>query len=307
MNNPDGLRLGVDLGGTKIEAVLLAGDSSVVLRRRCDTPANDYDATLQAIADLVTTIETEAGVRGLPLGMGTPGAICPISGLMKNANSTCLNGRPLDRDLQALMDSPLRMANDADCLAVSEARDGAGAEHDTVFAVIIGTGVGGGVVHRRQLLRGPNAVAGEWGHNPLPWPDVGELPGPLCWCGQQGCLETWISGPALARDHRQQGGEDIAGEVIVRRAAQGDRLAQAALARYELRLGRALASIVNILDPGVIVLGGGLSRIERLYANVPDIMARYVFTQQMRTELKPAKFGDSSGVRGAAWLWPQRS
>lgn len=299
-----GLRLGVDLGGTKIEAVLLNADSSVRLRRRVATPSNDYRATLQAIADLVTQVEQTAGVSTLPLGIGTPGAICPVTGLLKNANSTCLNGMPLDRDLETLLQRPIRLANDADCLGISEASDGAGAGHETVFAVILGTGVGGAVVHRRQLLRGPNAIAGEWGHNPLPWPEIHEVPGPACWCGQKGCLETWVSGAALARDHRDHGGEDIPGEQIVQRAEDGDRTALDAMARYEHRLGRSLASIVNILDPGVIVLGGGLSRVERLYRHLPGIMTRYVFTRHLQTQLKAAQYGDSSGVRGAAWLWP---
>ncbi|MAA74442.1 MAG: fructokinase [Salinisphaeraceae bacterium] len=300
----DRCRLGVDLGGTKIEAVILSPAGDVLARERVATPANDYEATLHAIVGLIRSVENAAGVRDLPLGIGTPGALCPQTGRLKNANSTCLNGQPLDADLARLLKRPLRLANDANCLAVSEASDGAGAGAQTVFAVILGTGVGGGVVHRGQLLSGPHAIAGEWGHNPLPWPAIEEVPGPVCWCGQSGCLETWLSGPGLAADHRQHSGEAISGEQIVAAAGRGYAAAELSLQRLESRLGRALAMVVNILDPDVIVLGGGLSRIDRLYENVPPVMAEYVFSASLETRLLPAVFGDSSGVRGAAWLWP---
>ncbi|BAO43580.1 ROK family protein [Thiolapillus brandeum] len=293
---------GVDLGGSKIEAILLGGDGTELLRTRCPTPAGDYPATLKAIAALHRQMETRAG-RQLPLGLGTPGSLSPATGLMRNANSTCLNGHNLKADLEDLLNRPLRMANDADCFTLSEAVDGAGQGAPTAFGVIIGTGTGGGIAVHGHLLDGPNAIAGEWGHNPLPWPDRDELPGPGCWCGKQGCIETFLSGPGLAAEHQRRTGQALAGPDIVASAAEDDALARETLAIYEHRLARSLAGIINILDPHVIVLGGGLSGIERLYENVPRLWEPYVFSDVCTTRLLPPTHGDSSGVRGAAWLW----
>ncbi|MCX7070371.1 MAG: ROK family protein [Gammaproteobacteria bacterium] len=301
------LRIGIDLGGTKIEGIVLRGATEIIARRRIATPAGDYPATVAAVAALVADLEREVGAQRLPVGIGHPGAISPFSGLIKNANSTCLNERPLKADLEAALGRALRMANDADCLALSEAQDdGAAAGAACVFAVILGTGVGGGIVIDGRLRSGPNAIAGEWGHNPMPWPRVDwhEVPGPLGWDGRLGAIEDWLSGPALARDHRDLTGVAWSGEQIVAAAAAGDAACSATLARYQERLARALASVINLLDPDVIVLGGGLSRIERLYETVPALWARWVFSDQVVTRLLPARHGDASGVRGAAWLWP---
>lgn len=301
------LRIGIDLGGTKIEGIVLRGATEIVARQRIATPAGDYPATVAAVAALVADLEREVGAQRLPVGIGHPGAISPFSGLIKNANSTCLNERPLKADLEAALGRVLRMANDADCLALSEAQDdGAAAGAACVFAVILGTGVGGGIVIDGRLRSGPNAIAGEWGHNPLPWPRVDwhEVPGPLGWDGRLGAIEDWLSGPALARDHRDLTGVAWSGEQIVAAAAAGDAACSATLARYQDRLARALASVINLLDPDVIVLGGGLSQIERLYETVPALWARWVFSDQVVTRLLPARHGDASGVRGAAWLWP---
>jgi fructokinase len=301
MFGPMGVALGVDLGGTKIEVVALDESGAVLLRRRRPTPRNDYRATLSAIRDLVLAAEEELGTRA-SVGFGTPGAISPASGRLKNANCTWLNGRPLDRDLAALLDRPIAIANDADCLALSEATDGAAAGAVSVFAVILGTGVGGGLAIHGRVLAGPNAIAGEWGHNPLPWPRADELPGPPCYCGLRGCIETFLSGPGLARDHRAHGGTPHDGPGIVAAAESGDDAAQAALDRYADRLARALATVINILDPAAIVLGGGLSQVGRLYREVPARWDRWVFSDTVRTPLLPPMHGDSSGVRGAAWL-----
>lgn len=301
------LRIGIDLGGTKIEGIVLRGATEVVARQRIATPAGDYPATVAAVVALVADLERQVGAQRLPVGIGHPGAISPFSGLIKNANSTCLNERPLKADLEAALGRAPRMANDADCLALSEAQDdGAAAGAACVFAVILGTGVGGGIVIDGRLRRGPNAIAGEWGHNPLPWPrvDWNEVPGPLGWDGRFGAIEDWLSGPALARDHRDLTGVAWSGEQIVAAAAAGDAACSATLARYEERLARALASVINLLDPDVIVLGGGLSRIERLYETVPALWARWVFSDRVVTRLLPARHGDASGARGAAWLWP---
>ncbi|MBI2382763.1 MAG: ROK family protein [Gammaproteobacteria bacterium] len=303
------MRIGIDLGGTKIEGIVMGPRAEILRRERIATPAGDYDATVCAIRDLVGRLEAAVAARGLPVGVGTPGAVSPFSGRMKNCNSTCLNGQPLKQDLEAALGRELRLANDADCLALSEAHDGAAAGAATVFGVILGTGVGGGIVVHGQLLSGPNAIAGEWGHNPLPWPraEAGELPGPACWCGRHGCIETWLSGPGLAADHRRTTGERRGGEEIVARAEQGDAAAAATLARYEERLARALAHVVNILDPHAIVLGGGLSRVARWYREVPALWGRWIFSDRVATRLLPSRHGDSSGVRGAAWLWPEPS
>ncbi|MDB5988508.1 MAG: hypothetical protein JWR16_3561 [Nevskia sp.] len=300
------LRIGIDLGGSKIEGVILHGETEVLLRRRVATPAGDYAATLAAVVALVAELEQAAGAQGLPLGLGHPGSLSPASGLIRNANSTCLNRRPLQQDLQALLGRELRMANDANCLALSEIFDGAATCAQTVFAAILGTGVGGGIVVDGHALIGANAIAGEWGHNSLPWPrpEWDEVPGPACWCGRHGCIETWLSGGGLARDHLQSGGQALSGAQIVAAAEAGESAAQATLARYEDRLARALAQLINLLDPQLIVLGGGLSHVQRLYKYVPALWDEWIFSDRVVTRLLPAQHGDSSGVLGAARLWP---
>ena len=295
------IALGVDLGGTKIEIIALDESGAVLLRRRRPSPRDGYQATLEAIYGLVLDAEAELG-EPASVGFGTPGAISPATGLLKNSNLTWLNGRPLHEDLARALDRPIAIANDADCLALSEATDGAAAGASNVFAVILGTGVGGGLAIHGRVVAGPNAITGEWGHNPLPWPTAEEQPGPRCYCGLCGCIETWLCGPGLARDFRARAVIERDPPAIVRSAASGDPDAEAALQRYENRLARALATVVNLMDPEVVVLGGGLSRLERLYANVPRIWDRYVFSDVVRTRLMPAMHGDSSGVRGAAWL-----
>jgi fructokinase len=296
------LRIGVDLGGTKIEAVALDGDGRERLRRRVPTPREDYAATLDTIARLVTGVEAELHARG-SVGVGMPGTISPATGLVKNANSTWIIGRPLAQDLCARLGREVRFANDANCFALSEAVDGAGADGRLVFGVILGTGVGGGLVLDRHIWTGPNAIAGEWGHNPLPRPRADEWPGPDCYCGQRGCIETFLSGPALAREHERATGQALRAEQIVAAAAAGDARAEHTLRRYEARLARALAAVINVLDPDVIVLGGGLSNLARLYESVPRLWQREAFSDRVDTRLRPPKHGDSSGVRGAAWLW----
>jgi fructokinase len=302
-NTDNKRRIGVDLGGTKIEAAALDPDGRLLARRRIATPSGDYEATLRAARDLVLAVEAELGAR-CTVGVGTPGALSPATGLIKNANSTCLNGHPFDRDLSQALGRPVRIANDADCFALSEAVDGAAAGCPTVFGVILGTGVGGGVVVRRRLLAGPNAIAGEWGHSPLPWPRDDERPGPLCFCGKRGCTEAFLAGRGLAEDHAAHTGERLEAPEIAARAAAGEPSADASLRRYEDRLARALAVVINLIDPHAIVLGGGLGQIERLYANVPRLWGAYVFSDTVVTPLLPPRYGDSSGVRGAAWLWP---
>ncbi len=296
------LLAGIDLGGTKIEGVLLDGAGRVLERRRLATPAGDYAGTLDAVAQLHQALEEAAG-RALPLGIGTPGSPSPADGRLRNANSTCLNGRPLLADLEARLERPVRMANDADCFTLSEAVDSAGAGHGVVFGVILGTGVGGGIAVNGRLLGGPNRITGEWGHNPLPRRNDDERPGPPCYCGRHGCIETFLSGPGMSLDHQQATGEYLPAHAIVARALAGDPQAEATLARYEERLARALATVINLLDPEVIVLGGGLSQIERLYERVPELWRRHVFSDVVNTRLAPPRHGDSSGVRGAAWLW----
>jgi fructokinase len=290
-----GWRIGIDLGGTKTEAIALDGDGATRLRHRVPTVPGSYEATIETIKELVGAFETELRARAT-VGVGIPGAISPASGLVKNANSTWLIGRPLDRDLAAALGRPVRLANDADCFALSEASDGAAAGAPVVFGVILGTGVGGGIVVNGRLLAGPNAIAGEWGHNPLPWPTDDERPGPLCYCGRTGCIESFLSGPALGR-------HDGRGLTAVEIAQRGDTQSELSLARYEERLARALAHVINILDPHVIVLGGGLSRVARLYDNVPRLWGPWVFSDAVSTRLLPPLHGDTSGVRGAAWLW----
>lgn len=294
-------RIGIDLGGTKIEGVVLDDDGTFGPRRRVATPTGDYRGTLEAIANLVAACETDCGRRCV-VGVGSPGALSPATGRLRNANSTCLNDRRLDLDLEERLGRRVRLANDADCFALSEATDGAATNVGIVFGVILGTGTGGGIVVNGGLLRGPNAIAGEWGHNPLPWPAVDEREGRPCYCGKQGCIETWLSGPGLARDYRPDG--SVPADEIAARAGRGEPAAQSCLARHEDRLARSLASVINLIDPDVIVLGGGLSRIGRLYSQVPARLERYVFSDTLRTRLVPPEHGDSSGVRGAARLWP---
>jgi fructokinase len=296
------MRIGLDLGGTKIEGVALGDDGAQLARLRVATPRHDYAATLEAMAGLVRELETATGCRGT-VGVGMPGALSPASGLVKNANSTWLIGQPLDPDLSGLLGRPVRFANDANCFALSEAVDGAAAGARVVFGVIVGTGTGGGVVVDRKVLTGPNAIAGEWGHNPLPWPREGEWPGPACYCGKTGCVETFLSGPGLARDFRQATGEEVPTPEIVARAEQGEPTASAALERYEERMARALAVVLNVLDPDVVVLGGGMSQVGRLYESVPRLWQEWAFSDRVDTPLRPPVHGDSSGVRGAAWLW----
>ena len=304
----DSLRFGIDLGGTKIELVGLYG-SEVCAQRRIATPAQDYDAIVESVARLVEDAEAELSARaGRKLrgsvGVGTPGALSRKTHTIKNSNTLCLNGRAFDRDLSTRLARPIRLQNDANCFALSEAMDGAGQGAEVVFGVILGTGVGGGIVVRQQALIGCNAIAGEWGHNPLPWPSETDEPAPACYCGQRGCIETYLSGPGLTRDYVLLGGEPHSAAQIAQQAAAGEPLAHRALDRYTERLARALATAINVLDPDVIVLGGGVSHIAALYERVPALWTRYVFSDHIETALRPAKHGDASGVRGAAWLWP---
>jgi len=296
-------RIGVDLGGTKIEAAALDSAGRIRARRRIATPIGDYHGTITAIAGLVAALESEIGAPA-SVGIGIPGTIVAATGLVKNANSTWLNRRPFGRDVEAALGRPVRFANDANCFALSEAIDGAAAGCGTVFGVILGTGVGGGIVIGGRLLVGINAIAGEWGHNPLPAPQSDESPGRPCYCGRSGCIETFLSGPGLAADHREHAGRDLAGPEIAAGAAAGDTQCRATIERYVDRLARALASVINLVDPDAIVLGGGLSSLAVLYQEVPRRWGRYVFSDTVVTRLLPPRHGDSSGVRGAAWLWP---
>jgi fructokinase len=297
------LRIGIDLGGTKIEGLALANDGRELARRRVGTPRQDYAKTIQAILSTVDALESEAGERG-SVGVGIPGTFSRITGLVKNANSTWLNGQPFSSDLQRALDREVRFENDANCFALSEATDGAAAGAEVVFGVILGTGCGGGIAVNQRVLTGANGIAGEWGHNPLPAPRDDERPGPPCYCGRSGCVEVFLSGPALSADYVQSGGADRdAGEIAARTGY--DPLAAVSLERYEERLARALTAVINLLDPDVIVLGGGLSNIERLYKNVPPLLAPFG-GELPRTKLLRARHGDSSGVRGAAWLWDSR-
>jgi fructokinase len=296
------MRIGIDLGGTKIEGIVIDDGGGERLRRRIPAPRDDYERTLAAVTGLVADIERELGARGT-VGVGIPGTISPATGLIKNSNSTWLNGTRLFDDLARRLDRPLRFENDANCFALSEATDGAGSGAPVVFGVIVGTGTGGGVVVNQRVLTGANAVAGEWGHNPLPAPRDGERPGPACYCGRSGCIETFLSGPALARDYAAAGGGEATAIEIAHRAERREPIAAAALERYAERMARALGSVINLLDPDVVVLGGGLSNIDRLYERVPQLWAPYVFSDRVATKLVRAVHGDSSGVRGAAWLW----
>jgi len=297
------LRLGIDIGGTKIEGIVLDADGVERCRERIPTPQDDCEATLDAVAALVVSLESVVD-QACSVGIAMPGSVSRATDLVKNSNSVCLNGQPLHHDLETRIGRPLRFANDADCFALSEATDGAGRDAAVVFGVIVGTGTGGGIVINRHLLAGPNGIAGEWGHNPLPWPQAEEVPGHACYCGQHGCIETWLSGPGLARDHRQVNGGAMDARTIIQSAELGDEKACATMQRYADRMARALASVINVLDPDVIVLGGGISNCKRLYKAVTSRWDAYVFSDRVDTRLVRAQHGDSSGVRGAAWLWP---
>lgn len=298
------MRIGVDLGGTKIEAIALDDAGAPLLRHRAPTPVGDYAATLRAVAALVAFVEKQLGRQGA-IGVGTPGAVSARTGLIKNSNSTALNGMPLERDLSDLLGRPIRLENDANCFALSEAVDGAAAGYRIVFGVILGTGVGGGLVVDEKIIAGRNRIAGEWGHNPLPWARDDERPGASCYCGKSGCIETFLSGAGLARDYYARTGRSLHAQEIAE-AASNDPQAGACLDLYEDRLARGLASIINVVDPDAIVLGGGLSNIKRFYRNVPALLSRYAFSDGVDTPILQALHGDSSGVRGAAWLWPAK-
>jgi len=299
-------RLGIDLGGTKIEILALDAQGAERFRERVPTPQGDYPATLRAIATLVENAERALGASAT-VGIGTPGSISRATGLLRGSNSVCMNGQPIRRDLEQVLGRPVRITNDANCFALSEASDGAGQGANVVFGVILGTGVGGGVVVGGRVLDGPNAIAGEWGHNPLPWPRDDERPGDYCFCGHHGCIETFLSGPSLARDHFRATGESLTTHEIVAHAAQGNEPSVASLARYEERLARALSHVINILDPDAVVLGGGLSNIDSLYFDVPKLWGAWVFSDRVDTRLLKHVHGDASGVRGAAWLWPRET
>ena len=296
------IKIGIDLGGTKIEGIALSEAGVELYRQRVATPQGDYKCILQTIVDLISTIESQVNERG-SIGICTPGALSPTTGLMRNSNSVCLNGKPVLTDLQGRLQRDIRIANDANCFALSEATDGAAKDGSIVFGVIIGTGTGAGVVIDKKVLVGANAIAGEWGHNPLPWPQDIELPGPECYCGKLGCIETWLSGPGIMRDHEIHNNEFIDPETLDGKARFGDFDAIETLQRYEDRMARSLAHVINILDPDVIVLGGGMGNVKRLYEHVPEIWGSYIFSDVVRTKLVAPLYGDSSGVRGAAWLW----
>ena len=296
------MRIGIDLGGTKIAGVALGPGGSPVGEHRVASPRHDYGATIHAIGEMVHQLEQRAAAQA-SIGVGIPGSVAPGTGLVQNANSTWLNGKPLQRDLEARLSRPVRLANDANCFALSEAVDGAGAGARGVFGVILGTGCGGGLVQAGALIDGPRGIGGEWGHNPLPWANAEEQPGPLCWCGRSGCIETWVSGPGLEADHARATGEGIGVAEIAARARGGDVGARATLERHAGRLARGLAHVINIFDPDVIVLGGGLSKLAHLYAMLPQLTAPHVFAEPARVVVKPPVWGDAGGVRGAAWLW----
>jgi fructokinase len=296
------MRIGIDLGGTKIEAIAIDGTREVS-RRRVAAPRGDYAATISMVRDLVSAIERELGTMGT-VGIGIPGAISPATGLVKNANSTWLIGQRLDRDLARALDRPVRVTNDANCFTLSEATDGAAQGAHTVFGVILGTGTGGGIVVDGRVIEGRHRIGGEWGHNPLPWMQEDELPGPLCYCGRTGCIETFLSGAGLSATYAAIAGRRVEAADVASLAASGDASANRALGIYEARLGRALASIINVLDPDIVVLGGGLSNIAGLYERVPPLVTPFVFSDSADTPIVAARHGDSSGVRGAAWLWP---
>ncbi len=301
------IKIGIDLGGTKIEGIALSETGDELFRHRIATPQGDYPAILQSISELINKVETSVGEHG-SVGICTPGALSPATGLMRNSNSICMNGEAVLTDLQDLLQREIRIANDANCFALSEAVDGVAREADVVFGVIIGTGTGAGIAIDKKVLLGANAIAGEWGHNPLPWPQDSELPGAECYCGKSGCIETWLSGPGMVRDHASHNNVEIDGkavdaETLVSKAGSGNEAANETLQRYEDRMARSLAHVINIIDPDAIVLGGGMGNIKRLYKNVPKLWGEYVFSDVINTKLLAPLHGDSSGVRGAAWLW----
>ena len=296
------VRIGIDLGGTKIAGIAMDDTDQVISKSRVSTPRDDYSATIEAIAGVVRDLETETGSEGT-VGIGMPGSISPATGVVQNANSVWLNGRPFDADLTARLERPVRLANDANCFALSEAADGSGKGASCVFGVILGTGCGGGIVIDGKAVTGPRAIGGEWGHTPLPWPTAEEHPGPECWCGRNGCLETWISGPGLAADHARHTGQEVTAEDIAAQAAGGDETAQASLQRHADRLARGLAVVVDIVDPDIIVLGGGLSNLTHLYRDVAPQVASHVFADETDVSIVPPAHGAASGVRGAARLW----
>ena len=297
------MRIGIDLGGTKIEALAIDDRGGELLRYRVDTPRDDYDKTIDSIVGLVHRLEEETGQTGT-VGAGIPGSISRITGLVKNANSTWLNGRPLHKDLSAALRREVRVANDANCFAVSEATDGAAAGAHVVYGLILGTGCGGGVAINGRVHAGPNGVAGEWGHNPLPWPMPEEYPGPQCYCGKRGCLEMWVSGTGISLDHKNVTGRIETARQIVEDFEIGDKQAIATISRFEDRLARGLAHVINTVDPDLVVVGGGVSRLQHIYFELPKVLPKYVFGGEASTSIVPARYGDSSGVRGAAWLWP---
>ena len=301
-HNHTTIRIGIDLGGTKISAIAIDNNGKALARTRVATPRNDYRGTIAQICDIVTQLEQETKARG-SIGIGMPGSLSPASGLVQNANSIWLNGRSFKEDLREKLGRELRFANDANCFALSEAIDGAGKSAASVFGVIIGTGCGGGFVFRGKLVDGPRGIAGEWGHTPLPWPRDDELPGPRCWCGREGCIESWVAGPALSADHLAITGQELSAVDIAKAAQQHSRAAMATIARHANRLARGLAVVTNILDPEVIILGGGLSQMSHLYDDIPRLMAPYIFSDDRNVSVLAPKFGDDSGVRGAARLW----
>lgn len=296
------IKIGIDLGGTKIEGIALSNAGEELFRHRIATPQGDYTAILHTIDELITLIETTTGEMGT-IGICTPGSLSPATGLMRNSNSVCMNGKAVFTDLREILKRKIRIANDANCFALSEATDGVAKHAGVVFGVIIGTGTGAGIVINKKILSGANAIAGEWGHNPLPWPQAEELPGGECYCGKHGCIETWLSGPGMTRDHSLHNNTFSNPETLMMQASNGDRSAELTLQRYENRMARSLAQVINILDPDAIVLGGGMGNIQRLYKNVPQRWEDYIFSDSVTTQLLAPAYGDSSGVRGAAWLW----
>ncbi len=300
------MRIGIDVGGTKIEGAAVAPQGHIIARERRATAQGDYHKIITTIGELVSQLETSTGLTG-SVGLGIPGTISPKTGKVKNANSTCLIGKPFQQDLSAALGRPVRVANDANCFAISEAIDGAAADANVVFGCIIGTGCGAGLVVNGKILTGRHAITGEWGHNPLPWPEQGELPGPACYCGKQGCIETWLSGPGFAADYARAGGANLTAQEIVSRYRQGDPTAGQAVDRYLDRMARSLSSIINIIDPDVIVMGGGMSNIAEIYDQLPQRLGAYTFSDVVDTPIRQNKHGDSGGVRGAAWLWPEES
>ena len=304
MTRPPGVRIGIDLGGSKIAAIAMDAGGVILVERRCPSPQGDYAATLGALVDIVADLETTIDATQIPVGVGMPGSIAPRSGLVQNANSTWLNGRPLAADLELRMGPRVRLANDANCFALSEAIDGAGSRAGRVLGVILGTGCGSGFVIDQRISDGPRGIGGEWGHNPLPWARDDEWPGPECWCGRRGCMEAWVSGPALTANHARLTGEHLDATGIAARATAGDVAAQATLTRHAGRLARGLAALVNVLDPTIIVIGGGLSKLPHLYEQLPALMAPHIFGEDQSVAIQPPRWGDAGGVRGAAWLWP---